>query len=88
MPPPDASTDAGTNSAPRAGSSTEDTLDLRLSDELVALFGDDGPATGPPAAGGDILDTPPTGAPSPPPPASSSSFPYASNGTCRSSAGG
>ncbi|MGW0547949.1 GNAT family N-acetyltransferase [Streptomyces altiplanensis] len=58
MPPPDASTDAGTNSAPRAASSTEDTLDLRLSDELVALFGDDGPVTGPPAAGGDLLDTP------------------------------
>ncbi|MGW0563977.1 GNAT family N-acetyltransferase [Streptomyces sp. NPDC003016] len=58
MPPPDASTDAGTDSAPRAGSSTEDTLDLRLSDELVALFGDDGPVAGPRAVGGDLLDTP------------------------------
>ncbi|MBT2493559.1 acetyltransferase [Streptomyces sp. ISL-96] len=58
MPPPDASTDAGTNSAPRAGSSTEDTLDLRLTEELIALFGDDGPVTGPRAAGDDLLDTP------------------------------
>ncbi|MEN8652310.1 GNAT family N-acetyltransferase [Streptomyces sp. 21So2-11] len=46
MPPTDASTDAGTNSAPRAGSSAEDTLDLRLSDELIALFGDDQLGTG------------------------------------------
>lgn len=61
MPPADASTDAGTNPAPRAGSSTEDTLDLRLTDELIALFGDDGPVTPVtttgPAAGG-LLDTP------------------------------
>ncbi|MDJ0464322.1 GNAT family N-acetyltransferase [Streptomyces sp. H27-C3] len=45
MPPTDASTDAGTNAAPRAGSSTEDTLDLRLPDELIALFGEDEPRT-------------------------------------------
>ncbi|WP_434597492.1 GNAT family N-acetyltransferase [Streptomyces sp. A5-4] len=43
MPPTD--TDAGSNSAPRAGSSTEDTLDLRLPDELVALFGEDDPGS-------------------------------------------
>ncbi|OEJ24654.1 GNAT family N-acetyltransferase [Streptomyces agglomeratus] len=68
MPPTDASTDAGTNSAPRAGSSTEDTLDLRLTDELLALFGGDGPVTasGPvddasvtaPGPAGGLLDTP------------------------------
>ncbi|MEV8307433.1 GNAT family N-acetyltransferase [Streptomyces flavidovirens] len=58
MPPADASTDAGTNSAPRAGSSTEDTLDLRLTDELIALFGDDAPVTVPGPVGGGLLDTP------------------------------
>ncbi|MGX1880311.1 GNAT family N-acetyltransferase [Streptomyces sp. NPDC055287] len=58
MPPTDASTDAGTNSAPRAGSSTEDTLDLRLTDELVALLGDDSPAAAPGPVGGGLLDAP------------------------------
>lgn len=59
MPPADASTDAGTNSAPCAGSSTEDTLDLRLTDELIALFGDDGPVTAAPGpVAGGLLDTP------------------------------
>ncbi|MFD5101508.1 GNAT family N-acetyltransferase [Streptomyces albidochromogenes] len=58
MPPTDASTDAGTNSAPRAGSSTEDTLDLRLTDELIALFGDDTPAAAPGPAAGGLLDAP------------------------------
>ncbi|WP_274563076.1 GNAT family N-acetyltransferase [Streptomyces spiramyceticus] len=58
MPPTDASTDAGTNSAPGAGSGAEDTLDLRLPDELVALLGDDGPETGPGPDCDDLLDAP------------------------------
>ncbi|MEU6768302.1 GNAT family N-acetyltransferase [Streptomyces sp. NPDC046853] len=47
MPPPDASTDAGTESAPESATESsaadradaQDTLDLRLPDELIALFG-------------------------------------------------
>ncbi|MFD7442712.1 GNAT family N-acetyltransferase [Streptomyces sp. NPDC059909] len=42
MPPTDSSTDTGPFPAPHSGGSTEDTLDLRLPDELLALFGQDG----------------------------------------------
>lgn len=68
MPPTDASTDAGTDSAPRAGSSSEDTLDLRLPDEFVALFGEDAAGAAAPCglladpgsqqAADDLLDAP------------------------------
>ncbi|WP_030563104.1 GNAT family N-acetyltransferase [Streptomyces aureocirculatus] len=45
MPPTDASTDAGTEPATAAATDGEDTLDLRLPDELVALFADSGDHT-------------------------------------------
>ncbi|MFE5094913.1 GNAT family N-acetyltransferase [Streptomyces sp. NPDC056638] len=45
MAPADAHTDAGTGPAPRADAGAEDTLDLPLSEELLALFGEDAPAT-------------------------------------------
>jgi RimJ/RimL family protein N-acetyltransferase len=65
VPSTDASTDAGTGSAPSPGGGAEDTLDLRLSEELlelVALFEEDEPmAANPPsdeASTGDLLDAP------------------------------
>lgn len=63
MPSTDASTDTGTGPAPPTGGIAEDTLDLRLSEELVALFGEDGPMAGHPppsddASTGDLLDAP------------------------------
>ncbi|MEE1810945.1 GNAT family N-acetyltransferase [Streptomyces sp. BE133] len=45
MAPADAHTDAGTGPAPQADTGAEDTLDLPLSEELLALFGEDAPAT-------------------------------------------
>ncbi|MFF2329052.1 MULTISPECIES: GNAT family N-acetyltransferase [unclassified Streptomyces] len=45
MAPADAHTDAGTGSAPQADTGAEDTLDLPLSEELLALFGEDTSAT-------------------------------------------
>ncbi|MGW6896847.1 GNAT family N-acetyltransferase [Streptomyces sp. NPDC054919] len=45
MPPADAHTGAGTGPASQAGTGTEDTLDLQLPDEFLALFGEDEPAT-------------------------------------------
>ncbi|MFE7792397.1 GNAT family N-acetyltransferase [Streptomyces sp. NPDC057460] len=45
MPPADAHTGAGTGPASQAGSGAEDTLDLQLPDEFLALFGEDKPAT-------------------------------------------
>ncbi|MEV3991319.1 GNAT family N-acetyltransferase [Streptomyces sp. NPDC049837] len=55
MPPTDASSDTGPRSHAPAGVGTEDTLELRLPDELITLFGTDDPATGPqaPADGAD-----------------------------------
>lgn len=47
MPPADPSADSGTPSAPSADGSVEDTLELRLPDELVALFGQDQPPESP-----------------------------------------
>ncbi|MFG3526498.1 GNAT family N-acetyltransferase [Streptomyces sp. NPDC047917] len=44
MAPADAHTDAGTGPAPQADTAAEDTLDLELSEEILALFGDDPPA--------------------------------------------
>ncbi|WP_328395644.1 acetyltransferase [Streptomyces sp. NBC_00390] len=38
MPPTDASTDTGAGPAPQPGGGVEDTLDLRLPEELLALF--------------------------------------------------
>ncbi|EPH44072.1 GNAT family N-acetyltransferase [Streptomyces aurantiacus] len=47
MPPTDASTDAGTEPATAGAPDCEDTLDLRLPDELVALIADCGGRTAP-----------------------------------------
>ncbi|MFF3322887.1 GNAT family N-acetyltransferase [Streptomyces sp. NPDC002889] len=64
MPPTDASTDTGPGPAPQLGGGVEDTLDLRLPEELLALFREDGhPLTPGRTAGGedstgDLLDTP------------------------------
>ncbi|MCX5310208.1 GNAT family N-acetyltransferase [Streptomyces sp. NBC_00154] len=44
MPPADAHTGAGTGPASQAGKGAEDTLDLQLPDEFLALFGEDKPA--------------------------------------------
>ncbi|MGW8876069.1 GNAT family N-acetyltransferase [Streptomyces mirabilis] len=60
MPPTDASTDAGTapvtdlgtDPGPGPGTDNEDTLDLRLPDELLALLGSEVESTG----GDDLLD--------------------------------
>ncbi|MGW8885745.1 GNAT family N-acetyltransferase [Streptomyces sp. NPDC055749] len=41
MPPAEAHTDTGTDDAPEFGTGAEDTLDLRLSEELLALFAED-----------------------------------------------
>lgn len=66
MPPTDASTDAGTapvtdlgadpapSPGPGSGTDSEDTLDLRLPDELIALFGGEAE----PAGGGGGSDAP------------------------------
>ncbi|MFF8292920.1 GNAT family N-acetyltransferase [Streptomyces sp. NPDC016309] len=60
MPPTDASSATGSGSPATAGVGTEDTLDLRLPDELITLLGGpDGPDPGPrsPAGGdGELLD--------------------------------
>ncbi|MGW2561942.1 GNAT family N-acetyltransferase [Streptomyces sp. NPDC001514] len=60
MPPTDSSTETGPSPVSHSGGSTEDTLDLRLPDELLALFGknqsDDGcqvPDEGTPADAAD-----------------------------------
>ncbi|MFB6779584.1 GNAT family N-acetyltransferase [Streptomyces sp. NPDC056352] len=61
MPPDDAHTDGGTGPAPRAGTGVEDTLDLKLPDEFLALFGEDTPAATPATAlpsTSDLLDNP------------------------------
>ncbi|MEV0494838.1 GNAT family N-acetyltransferase [Streptomyces atratus] len=61
MPPADAHADAGTGPAPQAGTGIEDTLDLKLSDEFLGLFGEDTPATTPASAllgTSDLLDNP------------------------------
>ncbi|GAA3003696.1 GNAT family N-acetyltransferase [Streptomyces fulvorobeus] len=49
MPPADAHTDTGTDAAPQLATGVEDTLDLRFSEELLALFREDpaAPATRP-----------------------------------------
>lgn len=61
MPPTDASTDTDAGLTPPLGGGTEDTLDLKLPDELLALFREDEPAIVPQHADdgtGDLLDTP------------------------------
>ncbi|MFF1833083.1 GNAT family N-acetyltransferase [Streptomyces sp. NPDC058231] len=60
MPPADAHTDADSGPVPQAGSGTEDTLDLRLSEEFLARFGEDNT----PAAATPTPDPPSTGPPS------------------------
>ncbi|MFD4761636.1 GNAT family N-acetyltransferase [Streptomyces sp. NPDC058439] len=45
MAPADAHTDAGPGPAPQTNTGTDDTLDLPLSEELLAVFGEDTPAT-------------------------------------------
>ncbi|MDX3851993.1 GNAT family N-acetyltransferase [Streptomyces sp. AK02-01A] len=59
MPPAEASTGTGTSHPPHSAGGTEDTLDLRLPEELSALFGE-GVAALPPmprdAPDGDLLD--------------------------------
>ncbi|GGU57183.1 GNAT family N-acetyltransferase [Streptomyces lavendofoliae] len=60
MPPTDASADTGPGPRAPAGPGTEDTLDLRLPDELLTLFRADEPGTGnrrPRGADDDLLDT-------------------------------
>ncbi|MFF4188659.1 GNAT family N-acetyltransferase [Streptomyces sp. NPDC001691] len=52
MPPTDASTDAGTGPAPQPGEAAEDTLDLELPGELVALFREPAAGPGGPGPGG------------------------------------
>ncbi|MFD9629853.1 GNAT family N-acetyltransferase [Streptomyces violascens] len=57
MPPTDASTDADADPAPHQGAAADDTLDLELPGELIALFGDsaarpDGPGPERPGSGG------------------------------------
>ncbi|MDN3292697.1 GNAT family N-acetyltransferase [Streptomyces ficellus] len=61
MRPTDASTDTGPTPRAPAGAGTEDTLELRLPDALITLFGAEGaPATGRPSpedgATGDVPD--------------------------------
>ncbi|WP_329462644.1 GNAT family N-acetyltransferase [Streptomyces sp. NBC_01431] len=65
MPPTDASTDAGAGPTPTAGETADDTLDLHLPDELVALFGDTdtGPDSSPPAGPGKPRGSGPVGSP-------------------------
>ncbi|MFD6992599.1 GNAT family N-acetyltransferase [Streptomyces sp. NPDC059943] len=66
MPPSDATTDIGAGPGPHLVGGAEDTLDLRLTDDVVALFGDGGPVTAeaadtsrPGGAGGSaLLDSP------------------------------
>jgi RimJ/RimL family protein N-acetyltransferase len=61
VPPTDASTDTGAGPPPQHGEGAEDTLDLRLPDEFLALFREEEPAIDPPQADGapgDLLDTP------------------------------
>ncbi|MFE7708136.1 GNAT family N-acetyltransferase [Streptomyces sp. NPDC057486] len=61
MPPEDAHADAGAGPVPRAGTGVEDTLDLKLSDEFLALFREDAPATTPAtdlSSTFDLLDNP------------------------------
>lgn len=62
MPPTDASTDTGTSPTPHIGGGADDTLDLRLPEELIALFGEGTPtAVGVPsdvASAGGLLDAP------------------------------
>ncbi|GAA2457251.1 GNAT family N-acetyltransferase [Streptomyces lavendulocolor] len=70
MPPTDASADTGPSAPAQAGTGTEDTLDLRLPDELLTLLrpDDPGPGRGRPAdAGDDLLDTVAGWAPAPTP---------------------
>ncbi|MEV4973159.1 GNAT family N-acetyltransferase [Streptomyces scopuliridis] len=62
MPPTDAGTDTGAGPTPRTGGGADDTLDMRFSDELVALFGEGAPMSLTPSyddpPGGDLLDAP------------------------------
>ncbi|MDH2391957.1 GNAT family N-acetyltransferase [Streptomyces sp. HNM0663] len=63
MPPTDASTGAGPGPGPRLGDGADDTLDLRLSGELLTLFREDELAsvpsrTDPGTASADLLDSP------------------------------
>lgn len=61
MPPTDASTDTGAGPTHQLAGSVEDTLDLRLPEELLALFREDEPSDGPAdadTAGGDLLGAP------------------------------
>ncbi|MFF3754462.1 GNAT family N-acetyltransferase [Streptomyces sp. NPDC002018] len=51
MPPTDASADTGAGPAPLTGGGTEDTLDLRLPDDLVALLGECRATAAPPSPG-------------------------------------
>jgi len=62
VPHPDASTDTGAGPTPQLGGSVEDTLDLRLPEELLALFQEDeqsgDPEDGDTTGTGDLLDNP------------------------------
>lgn len=62
MPPTDASTDTGAGPTPQLGSGAEDTLELRLPEELLALFRETEPSADSGEAGatatGDLIGTP------------------------------
>ncbi|MFF1920884.1 GNAT family N-acetyltransferase [Streptomyces sp. NPDC058221] len=58
MPPADAHTDPGTGPAPQVGTGVEDTLDLQLTDELLAFLEEDTPVTGYGTATSELLDRP------------------------------
>ncbi|AVZ75703.1 GNAT family N-acetyltransferase [Streptomyces lunaelactis] len=62
MPPTDARTDTGAGPTPQLGRGVEDTLDLRLPEELLALFREDELTFGSPQPDvsrvGDLLDAP------------------------------
>ncbi|MFF3398687.1 GNAT family N-acetyltransferase [Streptomyces sp. NPDC002659] len=62
MPPTDASTDTGAGPAPQLGPGAEDTLELRLPEELLALFRENEPPAdageAEATATGDLLGTP------------------------------
>ncbi|MFD9504419.1 GNAT family N-acetyltransferase [Streptomyces sp. NPDC060035] len=58
MPPADAHADAGSGAVPQGGTSVEDTLDLRLTEELLALLGEDPPVAAVRPGASDLLGSP------------------------------
>ncbi|WP_326591108.1 GNAT family N-acetyltransferase [Streptomyces brevispora] len=56
MPPTDAHADPGNDPTPQAGTDAEDTLDLQLTDEILAFLAEDTPLTGHGTAASELLD--------------------------------